>query len=285
MSNFMQAIDVNEETLTALGTIGRALGMKDTDRVVTLLINNQMNELGLVHEGSDVLSSEFDNEEEVSLVSDKKEGEGQIVETDEDVIAPPMDEDDLFALVSREVEPVGIDKDLETIVAKEVASGTLVEISSTDPDLPIVKDGTSVEDEDFDEGKKVKKFDLRSTKVTTFEIDDMRIDCETWSEAFIETLKKVHSKGESGDTLLEILGNAYAKKGDVKKRNFKFIEDLGISVMGHTAEWYWKKICELCLKWNMTAFISFCWLNNNIAQYPGCVGLVESGVPGGVVIE
>jgi len=117
---------------------------------------------------------------------------------------------------------------------------------------------------------------LSFTKPTSASINGKAVHSPRWSSVLFAMISQVKAKGYEGGKLVAEL-NVPAKIGRYEEEGFKHCPDLGISVQGQSASDAWKEVDRLAKKWRIPVRVEFYWRQNPKAQYPGRVGVLQSG--------
>jgi len=117
---------------------------------------------------------------------------------------------------------------------------------------------------------------LAFTKPLAASVNGKALKGPRWSALLLTMIAQVKAKGLDGEKLARELG-VPAKAERYEEEGFKYHPELGISVQGQSAADAWKEVDRLARKWRIPVKVEFWWRQNPKAQYPGRVGILQSG--------
>ena len=154
------------------------------------------------------------------------------------------------AIVIQMMERLGLERDDEPQIASEASNGDVLR---------------------FD-----RPPGLAFTKPLSASVNGKAIGNPRWSAILLAAIAYLKTRGFEGEKLTREL-QIPAKARQYGDEGFKHYPDLGISIQGQSASDAWKEIDRIAKKWRIPVTVEFQWRDNPKAQFPGRVGLLQSG--------
>lgn len=117
---------------------------------------------------------------------------------------------------------------------------------------------------------------LTFTRILSATVKSKSLDKTNWAGLLIEMAKQVKAKGITTDGLSKEL-QIPTKLDAYEEEGYRFYPELGISVQGQSAQDAWKEVSRLADKHRIPVEIEFQWRDNENAQHPGKVGIIQAG--------
>jgi hypothetical protein len=117
---------------------------------------------------------------------------------------------------------------------------------------------------------------LAFTKPLSASVNGKAIGNPRWSAILLAMIAHVKTRGIEGEKLAREL-QIPAKARHYEDEGFKHHPNLGISIQGQSASDAWKEIDRIAKKWQIPVTVEFQWRDNPKAQFPGRVGLLQTG--------